>query len=440
MKEKRPAKIIAAVAACVAAAAALALVFFAGWWARGCAGASPYDWALDIIERYYYKDVDAGNADEIALDALVEEYLDAYSAYYTAEEYKALQNSNAGNKSGFGITSTFIPGSGVTVVNAVGNSPAFASGLRSGDVLLSGELDGAVTEFFSLEDFSAFAARAGEGEEVTVNCASGESFTFAKAEYAASYVLFATNSSAWTFTGGNADVLTESASDAISYLPDGAAYVCLSQFYGNAPRQFAAAVEKFNELGCTSLVIDLRSDGGGYVDVMQKIAGCFESCTPGAEAMSARHKNGSTETYPVERLSSSSVVSADADVYVLANSNTASASEALVGCLISYGVLDGGDVYISEYSAGYLDAVGLTAEQAKSGRTYGKGIMQSTFYNPVTGEALKLTTAQIFWPDGTTIHDRGLSASDGCKTVASPLPSACYGSELRSAVKEIFGQ
>ena len=49
---------------------------------------------------------------------------------------------------------------------------------------------------------------------------------------------------------------------------------------------------------------------------------------------------------------------------------------------------------------------------------FGKGIMQSTFTNPSTGEALKLTTAKIYWPDGKTcIHDVGLTENDGCTVV-----------------------
>ena len=165
MKNKKTVKIVGAIAAGVAAAAVLVLVFFAGWWTRGSVGATPYDWALGIIEQYYYKDIDTDDAGEIAVDALVEKYLDIYSAYYTPEEYKQLQESNAGNRSGFGISSTWLPGEGVLVVNALGNSPAFASGLRAGDVMVSGELGSELTSFGSLDDFSSFAARAGEGEE-----------------------------------------------------------------------------------------------------------------------------------------------------------------------------------------------------------------------------------------------------------------------------------
>ena len=53
MKNKKTVKIVGAIAAGVTAAAVLVLVFFAGWWTRGSVGATPYDWALGIIEQYY---------------------------------------------------------------------------------------------------------------------------------------------------------------------------------------------------------------------------------------------------------------------------------------------------------------------------------------------------------------------------------------------------
>ena len=439
MIKPRTKKILLTVAAALGALAVLAGVFFAGFFTRGALGGSTYDWVLNIIKENYYLDVDIENADEVAADALVEQYLDIYSAYYTPEEYAALQSSNAGNKSGFGISATFIPGTGLVVAEAVGNSPAFAAGLRSGDVIISCGKGGQQYTFSSLSDFSAFADSVGEGEEVVFNCASGKSCTVQKAAYTESYVFLATNESAWTFTGDDALDITETSEDRIDYLPDGAAYISLSQFYGDAPAQFCSAVEKFNEEGCTSLILDLRSDGGGFVKVMQGIAACFEGCDGGSVAMEARYKNGKREVYRIDAASPQPTVSKDADVYVLANSNTASASEALIGCLVSYGVLEYGDIYISEYTRDYLDAVGLTAEQLKSGKTYGKGIMQSTFLNPVTGEALKLTTAQIYWPDGTTIHGRGLSSADGCKAVPSPMPLRGDGKELETAVGMIYG-
>ncbi len=436
MKSEKSRKIFIGIASGVCALAVAVLVFFAGYWVRGIVGVNSYDWVLGIINEHYYKQVDTQNADRVSIDALVKEYLDIYSAYYTAEEYAALQNSNAGNASGLGITVTYIDGVGLLVSQCVGNSPAYLSGLRTGDMLDYGVSGGQRTDFDSLSDFSAFADAAdGEIEFVTTQ---GERFVAERAQYATSYVFMATADSTWSFTGSDALTLTENDADRIEYLPEGTAYISLSQFYGNAPEQFGKAVEQFNAEGCTSLILDLRNDGGGYVDVMQKISSYFENCAGGSVAMTAVYGDGSAETYPIKSMSGGRI-SADTDVYVLANSNTASASEALIGCLVSYEVTDYDNIYISQYSQSYLDATGYTAEQLKSGKTYGKGIMQTTFTNPLTGEALKLTTAQIYWPNGKTIHDVGLTAEDGCRIAEAPYPISGAGEELRSVVSAIFG-
>ncbi len=428
-------------ASVIGAAAILVLAFFAGFWTKGALSNSSFDWAMKIINEYYYKEIDADNAEEVALDAVVAQYLDIYSEYYTAEEYAAQQSTNSGFKSGFGLSCSYIPGMGLTVMSAVGNSPVFASGLRAGDVILSGTVDGVTSQFNSLSDFNEFVSGLGENATVTFNT-SENSFTVTKDTYSTSYVLFATNDNAWTFTGDSALEMTESSSDKIEYLHDDTGYISLSQFYGNAPAQFRAAVEKFNEEGCTKLIIDLRSDGGGLVSVMQQIAACFEPCKDGLPAMTAKYRSGAEEVYDIKAASSQPVISEDTEVYILANSGSASASEALIGCLISYGVTDYDNIYISEYSESYLSAVGLTAEEAKSGRTYGKGIMQSTFVNYLTGEALKLTTAQIYWPNGETIHGTGLTSAEGaenrCNAVKAPLPLCGDGEELAAAVSAIY--
>lgn len=436
-------KIVIGVVSAIVALALLALAFLGGYLVRGAVGATSYDWVLGMIERYYYEDVDIGNADELAIDAIVSEYLDIYSEYYTAEEYAAAQSSNGGSKSGLGISYSYIPGTGITVVKSSGNSPAFRAGLRAGDVIVYGESGGERTYFNSAADFSSFVSSLAEGENATYYLSSGEGLTFAKEAYTESYIFLATNSGAWTFTGSDALDMTETEGDAIEYLPDGAAYINISQFYGSAVDQFCMAVEQMKALGCTSLILDLRSNGGGYVSVMQGISGCFAQ-SAGKTAMVARSdKSNSNIVYLAEDFSGKSgdkyVLPEDTEVYVLANGSTASASEALIGVLISYGVADYDDIYISQYSEEYLTAMGTTADAVKSGRTYGKGIMQSTYRNPATGEAIKLTTHKIYWPNGTSIHDKGLSAEDGCNIVAAPLPLGWAGEELQLAVQAIFG-
>ena len=64
--------------------------------------------------------------------------------------------------------------------------------------------------------------------------------------------------------------------------------------------------------------------------------------------------------------------------------------------------------------------------------------MQTTFRNDKTGEALKLTTAQIFWPDGeTSIHDKGVTLANGCTAVKTAWQHTLPDEELRSAVEII---
>lgn len=58
----------------------------------------------------------------------------------------------------------------------------------------------------------------------------------------------------WTITYNSFGVMSveENQSDYYSYLPEGTAYVALSQFYGNAPDEMAALFSVFNEQGSTA--------------------------------------------------------------------------------------------------------------------------------------------------------------------------------------------
>ena len=83
-------------------------------------------------------------------------------------------------------------------------------------------------------------------------------------------------------------------------------------------------------------------------------------------------------------------------IIFLANEDTASASEALIGACLDYDSRDVVRVVLSKGANG-------------SYKTYGKGIMQTTTEH-YSGSAIKLTTAQIYWPTSNeTIHDVGIS-------------------------------
>lgn len=435
----------------IPAAAALlsAALAFASACVPGCGiYSSTLDWAVDVIDAYYYYDVSEEDVRAAGLENLCGNVLDIYSRYYTAEEYIEATASNAGSSSGIGVSYTYIEpsygssiGSGVYILSVLGNSPASRSGLRPGTFVTGGiTADGQRVTFADSAAFSSFVGGFEAGSDLTLITDHGE-FTMAKGLFMQSYCRMATSDSEWTISYGDGSIMSvnEEASSRYSYLPEGTAYISLSQFYGNAALEMAALLQQFNASGCTSLILDLRNNGGGYVEVMCLLAHLFTADLPERydAAMYAEYKDGTVIGSDILSFTDDSTccLPAGTPVTVLANSSTASASEALIGVLISNGVVGYSDIYLSDFSQAYLDATG-TSE--KNCRSYGKGIMQSTWEYWVTGEALKLTVAKIYWPDGQTcIHDVGLTVADGCKTVPAEWSVTYDDEELRAVVSDL---
>ncbi len=442
MKNKNIIKTISAVLCAVIVAVVIFICgFFGGRMSMGST-VNSYRWATELILNNYVggevTEEQLNNASLKALGSL----LDKYSTYYTAEEYAAEVASNAGNMKGIGVSISYIPegksqlGSGIHVENVVGNSPAAASGLKAGTFVRGARYDGQITEFYSTSDFTAFVSSVAEGQPFTLLTDRGE-YTVSREAYTASYCTMSTSTVDYSVTYDDGKISIVEKEGGISSLPDGAAYLKLSEFYGNAVNEFAELVKRFNACGCTSLILDLRGNGGGYVDVMCGISGIFlgQYENSNSVAMRAIYKDGSASDYKVEKIASSATLSTEVEVKILADNGTASASEALIGVLVSNGVADYEDIYITDFSDDYLAFSGTTEKDC---RTYGKGIMQQTFVNPLTGEALKLTVAKIYWPNGTCIHDVGITQADGCNILPSYWSVTYSDEELAAAIDAIY--
>lgn len=429
-------RIEALIAAIIIAAAA----FWTGWAVKSCTQndyVSSYEWVLRNIRDHYYYEVDEDEVYRVGLSNLRGTVLDQYSRYYTAEEYSAYYASTMGSQSGIGVSFGYIDGSlgkGVFIESVIGNSPAFKSGLRAGTVVTGVSYGGELTEFNSNSDFISFVSARSTGEEFTLVTDRGN-FTMAKAEYVSSYCYMATSTTAWDVLydeNNNMHVISNS-ERAMSFLPEKTAYLSFTEFFGGAAEEMAELISRFNAEGCDTLILDLRNNGGGSVDVLCDVSWLFTGNVTGASdtALTVKYKSGKEEVGTVNKWTSGDyLLPADTDIYVLANCGTASASEALLGVLISNDVISYENVYISDFSEEYLAWSGYGS---KNKRTYGKGIMQTTYPNFFTGEAICLTTAVVYWPNGTTIHDRGLSGEDGCKTVEAAW-SVTYGDEELQAV------
>lgn len=158
-------------------------------------------------------------------------------------------------------------------------------------------------------------------------------------------------------------------------LDQGVGYINLSTFSGNPSRDFRAALEDLKKQGITSLVIDVRSNGGGLLDEAVDIANFF--IPRGKTLVTTRGKNRQVkETYKTLR----EPIDLDIPLAILVNSGTASASEILAGSLQD------------------LDRAVVVGT-----RTYGKGLVQMTRSLPY-GAAMKLTTSKYYIPSGRCVQ------------------------------------
>ncbi|MCR5574795.1 MAG: S41 family peptidase [Bacteroidaceae bacterium] len=158
-------------------------------------------------------------------------------------------------------------------------------------------------------------------------------------------------------------------------LDNGIGYINLSTFSGNPSKEFKRVFQELKSQGITSLVIDLRNNGGGLLDEAIEIANFF--VPKGQTLVTTRGKTKqASETYKTLR----EPLDLDIPIAVLVNSGTASSSEILAGSLQD------------------LDRAVIVGT-----RTYGKGLVQTTRPLPYGG-TMKVTTSKYYIPSGRCVQ------------------------------------
>ena len=414
-----------------AAAAAAALLFLAGYFTyylTMSGGLRSLLWVKDMVQDEYYEEVSDDEFWQAAIDGVMDS-LDAYSAYYTADEYDAVIDSAQGIRSGIGAS--FFSGTNKVYRIAL-NSPLFFAaegGVEAGMYLTGvGESESSLTLTDTYAKVSA-ALSSASGKVVlrfsSVSASDTENCVYVTVEpavYTESHVLYASGGKAYAYLLAGEEYVWTDVSAYVTVeekVPEGAAYIQLTQFEGNAGNEFAEAARQYKEDGADTLLFDLRNNGGGRLSVMQQIARYLcKDASAGSTVLEARYRSGRKELYTIDA-SLCETYFAGSRIYAAGNGNTASASEALLGAMISYGTLGYGDIFVTQ-----------TAGE-DSARTYGKGIMQTTFRNGATGEAIKLTTAEIYWPNGVSIHGKGITAADGAAAVQAVSSERLFPAEVR---------
>ena len=412
-----------AVTVAVAVVAAIGM-FLAGFFAGRIK--DPDVAALEFIVKTYKRHYLEYDDDFVSV--MSKSILDEYSEYYTKEEYAELKKISSGVRGGIGIYYGDRSDGSVVIAEVLGNSPAERAGIKAGYIVkgFRKSVDENFTEINGRQELSDALAPLALGEEFVLKLeytdADGvheKECTIARKEYRQTYVYYSDASGSWRFSNGNEedmdDLKFERYDEPIADFGDDTAYLRYTLFYGTAngilgsAGQIEEALKKFTVSGRSKLILDLRGNGGGYVDICQSVAKFFVPAPENSFSLIATaeyKKDPKTDKSKTEIFKSSAIEFGTYNytkIIVLADENTASASEMLIGAMLSYDTQDKINVVLAPSK----DDDGQTVY-----KSYGKGIMQTTYVNTFGGGALKLTTARLVWPDGKTcIHGVGITKS-----------------------------
>ena len=175
-KPKKPHKMIRAVTAILLAAACFVLGGFAVWFSLD----SEIRTLLKVktaIKQHYYQDIEDDEFYDAVFHGINNELLDAYSAYMSADEFRAEQGSLAGKRIGIGLVFNTQDAEGnaqMLVVRVCGNSPAEQAGVQEGDRIVAyGKAETDLTENQVFADFSTFLNTLSESEPFFVRVQRG---------------------------------------------------------------------------------------------------------------------------------------------------------------------------------------------------------------------------------------------------------------------------
>ena len=309
----------------------------------------------NTIDDYYLNGIDNDKMKDGIYKGMVDSLGDPYTVYYNSEEYKQFTSSSSGTYSGIGVAvSQNVTTGAITIVKTFKKGSGEKEGMKPGDVIY--KVEGKKIEGLELSK--------------VVSMIKGEEGTFVKVT-----VLRDGKEIEFNLERKKLEV------DTVNYRMEDRSgkkigYISVSEFDEVTASQFKSAISELNKEGMEGLVIDLRDNPGGLLDV---------TC----EMLDRMIKKGLL-VYTVDKYGkrvdedATDSDSFDKPVAILVNGNSASASEVFSGAM-------------KDYKAATL--VGA--------KTFGKGIVQSIV--PFgDGTAMKVTVSKYYTPNGVNIHGTGI--------------------------------
>lgn len=311
--------------------------------------------ALSLVSEEY---VDTPQSQDLIYGALkgMLSSLDPYSEFLDPDSRKELETVTEGKFGGLGIEIA-VRDELLTVISPIEDTPAWKAGLKPGDriVKIEGELTKNITVSGAVKKL-----RGPPGTEVSLTILREGTPKLLEVKLVR-------------------DVIKIKAIKNTRILEDNIGYVRLVEFRKDTPTELDSALKQLKASGMDSVILDLRNNPGGLLDVAVKVVDRF--IPEGKVVVSTKGRIAASN---MEFKSANGAKYLDVPLVVLVNEGSASASEIVAGAL-------------QDYKRAVI--VGK--------KTFGKGSVQSVL--PLSdGSALKLTTSKYFTPLGRTIHNQGV--------------------------------
>ena len=311
---------------------------------------------VDVATRLAHGKVSSHQFAYAAIAGMLNSVNDKYTVFLTPKEYADLnQGLDGGSFAGTGIvieqddTTKYID-----VSNVIPDGPADKAGVQEGDTVTA--IDGISTKNMQLKTASSHL-RGQLGAPVKLTILRGGQLLPAP------------------ITVVRAQIHELSVYEKM--LPGKIGYVELTVFGSNTGAELQQALDRLQKEGARALVLDLRDNGGGYLDAAIDVSSKFIASGP---IVSVESRASNVTTYEAEDTAIPPIPLA-----VLVNNHTASASEITTAAIQDSGV---GTV------------IGT--------KTYGKGVVQEIVRLP-DGSAIKITDARYLTPRNRDINLIGIT-------------------------------
>ena len=315
--------------------------------------------AWDIISQNYVDrtKLASANLSAEAIKGMVGALNDPYTAYLDPETYQLTTESFEGKFDGIGAT-VGIKDNIITIVAPIPDSPAAKAGIKPGDSILG--INGQSTSGMSVEE-AVSLIRGPKGTAVKLLIQhSAENSTVAieiiRAEIKLTSVFFA--------------------------MKDDTAYIKITHFTEYTDEELLPVLGNITQNGATGIILDLRSNPGGYLNEVVDIASHF---IKEGVVVTTVDNRGKKEPSSVK----SGSLKTDLPMVVLTDNYSASGSEVLAGALQDYG-----------------------RATIAGTQTYGKGSVNQ-LYKLGDGSGLYITIGRWLTPHGRMIEGKGISPDPG---------------------------